>query len=159
MKKYNISGCEKSIHLEMRNLIIANLFVIIMFFSISKVYADGVYVDSYEKSKETVQQDQKSITGTVTDPNGEALIGVTVAVKGTSQGALTDSEGKYQFSTSVTEPVLVFSYVGFTTQEIPIGNKSVIDVKMSEVASELSEVVVTAMGIRREQKSLGYAVS
>ncbi|MFV0507325.1 MAG: SusC/RagA family TonB-linked outer membrane protein [Bacteroidales bacterium] len=102
---------------------------------------------------------QKTVSGVVTDGNKEPLPGVTVVVKETSQGAITDSDGKYVLSTSVANPILVFSYIGFTSQEVLVENKSIIDIVLQETASELNEVVVTALGIRREQKSLGYAIS
>jgi hypothetical protein len=83
-------------------------------------------------SKNNLQQ--KQITGTVTDENNNPLPGVTVLVKGTSIGTLTDVSGKYSISNAPQEAILVFSFIGMTTQEIPMGNRMVIDVIMKEEA-------------------------
>ncbi|MCB0586057.1 MAG: SusC/RagA family TonB-linked outer membrane protein, partial [Phaeodactylibacter sp.] len=101
---------------------------------------------------------QRSITGTVTDQEGEALIGASILLKGTSTGTVTDVDGKYQ----ITVPdgpgnVLQFSYTGFGTQEIEVGISNVIDVALEE-GTVLEEVVVTALGIEKESRSLGYSV-
>ncbi len=102
---------------------------------------------------------QKTITGTVTSAeDGSALPGVSVVVKGTTIGTITDVDGKYTLS-GVPEDAktLVFSFVGFKTLEVPItGN--VINVKLEPEAVQVEEVVVTALGLSREQKALGYAV-
>ncbi|MCC8037217.1 MAG: SusC/RagA family TonB-linked outer membrane protein [Bacteroidales bacterium] len=101
----------------------------------------------------------RTVTGTVTQASdGEPLIGVTVAVKGTSTVTATDIDGKYSIEVSGDNAVLNFNYVGMTAQSIPVGNKSVVDVVMSENATVLNEVVVTAMGQVQEKKKLNFAV-
>jgi len=101
----------------------------------------------------------QTVTGTVTAAgDGTPVPGVSVLLKGSTTGTTTDSEGK--FSLSVPDPqnsVLVFSFIGFSTQEIAVGNQSNIAVVMQEDTKELSEVVVTALGIQREAKTLVYA--
>lgn len=97
------------------------------------------------------------ITGTVTDSSGEPLMGVSVLVKGTSSGAATDLDGNFSVKASVGQ-VLTFSYIGYTTQEIKITNTDPLNVVMEENTKTLDEVVVTALGIKREQKSLSYNV-
>nr|WP_294785304.1 SusC/RagA family TonB-linked outer membrane protein [uncultured Flavobacterium sp.] len=99
---------------------------------------------------------EKKISGVVTDNAGIPLPGVSISIKGTSLGSQTDFDGKYVIKAS-TSQVLVFSYIGFKTQEITVNN-SVINVKLSDASLELETVVVTtAMGVKREKKSLGYA--
>lgn len=89
--------------------------------------------------------------------DGTALPGVNVLVKGTTNGTVTDSDGRYSLTVSGTGGILVFSFIGFTSEEIEIGERTVIDVPMGQDIKQLSEVVVTAQGIERDQKALGYA--
>jgi TonB-linked SusC/RagA family outer membrane protein len=100
------------------------------------------------------------ITGTVTSAvEGEGPIpGVTIQVKGTTVGAITDANGKYSISVPTGATTLVFTYIGMKASEIEISGKSSIDVVMESDLIGLNEVVVTAMGISREKKSLGYSV-
>lgn len=99
---------------------------------------------------------EKKITGTVSDNAGVPLPGVSVLVKGTKLGTQTDFDGKYTIKAS-TNQVLVFSYVGMKTQEVVV-NSSLINIKLVDNTTELEGVVVTtAMGVKREKKSLGYA--
>ncbi|MEC3906677.1 SusC/RagA family TonB-linked outer membrane protein [Tamlana sp. 2201CG12-4] len=106
----------------------------------------------------TVKKDQQpSVTGSVTDQNGQPLPGATIQVKGTRIGVATDFDGKYSLELPDNSKYLVFSYVGMSTQEIEIGTQSVIDVIMKEDASTLNEVVVTALGLKRQSRELGYA--
>ena len=102
---------------------------------------------------------QKTITGTVTSSIEEegALPGVSVAVKGTTVGIITDIDGKYTLAVPQDATTLVFSYIGMKKQEVEIGNRSLIDIIMEPDVLGLAEVVVTALGISRERKSLGYA--
>ena len=99
---------------------------------------------------------QRTVTGTVMG-DGDALIGASVAVKGAAGGARTDIDGKYSVQVPAGATTLVFSYTGYTTQEVAIGTSNTIDVVMVG-NTQLNEVVVTALGISRDQKSLGYAV-
>ncbi len=100
-----------------------------------------------------------TVTGKVTSSDdGTALPGVNVYVKGTQNGTITDGEGKYTLAVSDDNGVLVFSYIGFTTQEISVAGRSTIDVVLQVNAETLGEVVVTALGIQREEVTLGYSV-
>lgn len=99
---------------------------------------------------------QRTVTGTVTDESGETLIGASVLVKGTTTGTVTDFDGKYSLSVPEGSKVIVFSYTGFNSQEIELGASNVVDVVMAEGVT-LNAAVVTALGIEREKKSLGYA--
>lgn len=101
----------------------------------------------------------RTVSGVVTDAEtGEALPGVTVLLKGTSSGANTTVEGKYKISIPSDGGVLVFTFIGMADQTVEIGSRSVINVSMQTDIQQLSEVVVTALGIERDQKSLGYSV-
>ncbi len=100
----------------------------------------------------------KVISGKVTSAeDGTALPGVTVLVSGTSIGTSTDIDGKYQISAPATATSLIFSFIGKKTVSVVIGGKTVINVTMEDDAMQLEEVVVTALGISRTKKSLGYA--
>ncbi|WP_373550942.1 SusC/RagA family TonB-linked outer membrane protein [Haliscomenobacter sp.] len=102
---------------------------------------------------------QRAITGKVTDKSGGPLIGASILVKGTSSGSVTDVDGTYSLNAPDGATTLVVSYTGYASQEITLGTSNIIDVMLEESASQLGEVVVTAQGIRREKKALGYAVS
>lgn len=106
----------------------------------------------------TVLAQVKEITGTVTDNSGIPLPGVNVLVKGTSNGTQTDFDGNFSISASKGE-VLVFSYVGLATVEETVGDSNTMTVQMVEDLVNLNEVVVTSLGITREKRSLGYAVT
>ncbi len=104
-------------------------------------------------------EQQQSVTGTVKDSKGELLAGVNVVFKGTTVGAITDINGKYSINAPDKNGTLVFTFIGYTAQEVAIGGKNVVDALLKEELQSLSEVVVTALGIKREAKSVGYAVT
>jgi len=98
------------------------------------------------------------VSGTVTGADdGQPLPGVSVIVKGTLQGTITDVYGKYSFSNVPENATLQFTFVGMAPVEIIVGDRQVVNVVMNPSATELEEVVVTALGITREKKSIGYA--
>ncbi len=102
---------------------------------------------------------QRTVTGTVTgEEDGTPVPGVNVIVKGTSAGTVTDIDGKYQIGVPDEGGILVFSFIGLATEEVEIGSQSVIDMVMTADIKQLTEVVVTAIGVTREEKSLGYAL-
>lgn len=99
----------------------------------------------------------RQISGTVTSVSETtALPGVTILVKGTTTGATTDAEGKYNLAVPDGSTTLVYSFIGYATQEIAIAGRSVIDVQLETDVTSLSEVVVTALGIEKQQRELGY---
>ena len=102
-------------------------------------------------------QAQKTIRGTVLGTKGEALNGVSVVVQGSTRGSATDASGKYAISAG-EQSVLEFSIVGYVSKEVAVGGQSVIDVTLSVASANIAEVVVTALGIKRDKKSLGYSV-
>lgn len=102
---------------------------------------------------------QKDISGKVTsDEDGSSLPGVNVVVVGSQQGSITDVDGNYKISVEEGAS-LKFSYIGYIDQVILVGNQSIIDVVMESDVTQLSEVVVTAFGIEKEKKALGYSVT
>lgn len=101
---------------------------------------------------------KNKITGKVNDENNQPMIGVTVTVKGTTQRSVTDIEGNYTIVTSEHHPVLVFDYLGYKSKEVKVGSRGVVSTSMEVDAKSIDEIVVTALGIKREKKMLGYAV-
>ena len=106
---------------------------------------------------EPVVLDQITISGTITDENGEALPGATIQEKGTSNGTITNVEGDYTINVPESS-VLTFSFVGFETKEIPINGQSVINVQLNEDVSSLEEVVVVGFGTQRKRDLTGSVV-
>jgi TonB-linked SusC/RagA family outer membrane protein len=98
---------------------------------------------------------QRSVNGTVTDKSGLPLPGVSILLKGTSEGAQTDIDGKFSIMASPTQ-VLIFSYIGMKPQEV-VATLTTLNVKLADNAVELDGVIITALGIKREKKSLGYS--
>ena len=96
------------------------------------------------------------VTGTVTDPGGEPLIGVNVVEKGTTNGTITDIDGKYEITVPLNA-TLVFSFIGLETMEVPVEGNSTVSVKLEEGAVVMDELVVTALGITQAKKSVGYS--
>lgn len=110
--------------------------------------------------KESLNQSSKiEIKGKVTDSKGETLPGVNVMVKGSTNGMSTDANGEYTLKVSEDTKTIIFSFIGYSTQEISIAGRKIINVTMIDEATDLDEVVVTALGIKREKKALGYSVT
>jgi TonB-linked SusC/RagA family outer membrane protein len=102
---------------------------------------------------------QQDVTGVVTGETSELLPGVSVLEKGTNNGVTTDFDGNFKISVANSQSILVISFVGMKTQEVVVSNQSNINVELVESSEALDEVVITALGISREKKSLGYSVS
>lgn len=100
---------------------------------------------------------EKSVQGTISDVNNVPLIGVNIIVKGTTNGTQSDFDGKYTIKVSPGD-ILSFTYVGLKTEERTVGSGNTMNVTMHEDASALEEVVVTAMGISKDKKRVGYAI-
>lgn len=98
----------------------------------------------------------QTITGTVSDTSGTPLPGVTIVVSGSNNGTTTDFDGKYTINASSGQ-VLRFSYLGMTTKDVAVGSATTLDVVLEEDSTQLDEVVVTALGISRDKRSLGYS--
>lgn len=102
---------------------------------------------------------QKNIKGQVIDSSGMEVIGASVQEKGSGNGTITDMEGKFELKLSSTDGTIIVSFIGYITQELKAGNQNFIKVILKEDTQQLEEVVVTALGIKRDKKALGYAVS
>ena len=99
---------------------------------------------------------QRTIKGVITSTEGDPLIGASVLIKGTSKGTVSDLDGKYEIKAKDGD-ILQFSYIGFNPKEVKVEGQDIINVELNQ-GVELEDVVVTALGIKREKKSLGYAV-
>lgn len=100
------------------------------------------------------QQAKKRITGTVTDKNGESIIGANVSVKGTTIGTITDMEGKFDMDVPANSRLLI-SYIGYITQEVAVGNQTSYLIQLAEDTQKLEEVVVVGYGIQRKVTTTG----
>lgn len=99
----------------------------------------------------------REITGRVTNEAGQPMVGVSVAIAGRTGGTVTDDNGGYRITVPGGDVRLTYRYIGYLAEEVTVGNRQSIDVVLREDVSQLSEVVVTALGIERENRSLGYA--
>lgn len=115
-----------------------------------------LFTKEVDEVRNVTQQNKRIIKGVVTDENGEPLIGVSVLVKGTTTGTITDMDGIYSLEVP-EDGVLEFSYIGYQKISLSIAGRTSFNVTMKEDALQLNEVVVTAMGIERKEKSLTYA--
>lgn len=103
---------------------------------------------------------QKTVTGTVADISGEPLIGASILVKGTTSGTVSDIDGSFSLAVPTSTATLVVSYTGYATKEVEVdASTSRVAIVLDENAAQLNEVVVTGLGIRRDKKALGYAVT
>jgi TonB-linked SusC/RagA family outer membrane protein len=101
---------------------------------------------------------ERTVTGTVkASDDGSALPGVSIKVRGAATGTQTGAEGQYSIRIPDNNAVLVFSFIGFATQEVTVGARDVVNVTMGTDAQQLGEVVVTALGVTRDRKSIGYS--
>ena len=100
---------------------------------------------------------QSSISGTIKAENGETLIGATILEKGTTNGTVTDIDGKFTLKVGADATIQV-SYTGYEAQEIAVGNQTIFDIVLSQAAIALDNIVVTALGIKKEEKALGFSV-
>lgn len=127
--------------------------------SVIKVIEDLIKNENLDNEIETIIKDvlQNEITGIVTDVNGSPLIGVNIIIQGTYTGTQTDFDGNYTIQANKGD-VLEFSYLGMKTQTVTVGDSNTVNVTMEEDAESLNEIVVTALGIKKEAKKLGYSV-
>lgn len=114
--------------------------------------------DQVSTSKTSQPGKEKRITGRVVDESGEPLIGVSVVTRGSAIGVITDADGNYTINTKDPNPTLQFSYIGFASQSVASKGQDVVNLTMHSDTQMIDEVVVTALGIKREKKMLGYSV-
>jgi TonB-linked SusC/RagA family outer membrane protein len=119
-------------------------FLLVICFGLTVIWSDAL-------------AQERKVTGKVTaTEDGAPLPGVNVVLKGSTNGTVTDVDGNYSLTVPSDGAVLLFSFIGLTSQEITVGQRGIIDVQMAQDVQQLGEVVVTAAGIEREKKSLGY---
>ncbi|WP_231490910.1 TonB-dependent receptor [Pedobacter sp. Leaf170] len=128
--------CKSYCQFRLRNVLIAKLIFIMLFTAVSGFAQTlpGTFI----------------IKGTVTSQTGEPIAGVSVKVKGTTTGATTDNDGKYSVSASSGSVTLIFSFVGYTNQEILVSNRNTINIKLAEEQNDLNEVIVVGYGTQKK---------
>ena len=126
--------------------------------AVIKIIEDLIKNENLNKEIETLIKDvlQNEVKGTVVDAAGIPLAGVNIILKGTSTGSQSDFDGNYSIQANKGD-VLEFSYIGFKTQSVTVGDSNTVNVTLGEDASELDEVVITALGIKRQEKTLTYS--
>jgi TonB-linked SusC/RagA family outer membrane protein len=127
--------------------------------STAPVYETGL-VDLIEKT--ATLDPKRMLSGKVTDETGAGLPGVSVVIKGSQKGTTTNASGAFQLDVpdgSGSSTVLVFSYVGYESKELAIGNQTTLQIALTPESKALNEVIVTALGIKKQTKSLGYATA
>ncbi len=120
-----------------------------------EVYAD---VSSTADLLEIQQQDNKNVSGVIVDENGEPIAGANIVIKGTTTGTVSDIDGMFNLSVPQKGATLLVSFIGYENSTVEVREKSQLRIVMVPVAEQLNEVVVTALGIKREKKALGYAM-
>ena len=114
-------------------------------------------VQSLDVTEKEILIQKREISGVVTNENGEPISGASVTVKGEQIGGVTDGAGFYKFQVS-PNATLVFSFVGYQGKEVAVGNNTVLNITLDPQVNTIDEIVVTALGIKKEKKALGYAV-
>lgn len=123
------------------------------------LFTVSVPINSFAETNESQQEKTITIKGVVTDVTGESLPGVSVAVKGTTNGTMTGVDGEYTVNVTNGNSVLVVSYLGFTSQEVIVGNRTSIDFILKEENNELNEVVVVGYGVQKKVNLTGAVSS
>ncbi|MFT5790682.1 MAG: TonB-linked SusC/RagA family outer membrane protein [Saprospiraceae bacterium] len=139
---------------------IMKIYIVLLCITITgtKTFAHEAYPEDFSLKVEDVNvitKQQAVITGKVVDEEGNSLIGVTVLVKGTSNGTTTDIDGNYSLDVENATGVLIFSYLGFSTQEVNINSQNIINVTLGESAADLDEVVVIGYGTQKRVNLTG----
>ncbi|MDR1402842.1 MAG: SusC/RagA family TonB-linked outer membrane protein [Tannerellaceae bacterium] len=137
----------------LKNLKLVSLIVMTALCFSGNIYAENIAV---EPGAGTLQQSGK-ITGTIEDAFGP-VVGASILIKGTTHGTITNMDGGFELDGLKSGDVIVVSYIGYISQEIVYTGQATLSVKLAEDAQKLDEVVVTALGIKREKKALGYAM-
>lgn len=160
MKKKN--NCESFVllrHFKIRAFKLLTISVLfwVLTFQVNTSFAKGGKESNPNQSSIQAEQQKKQVTGKVTDETGEAIPGVSVLVKETTIGTITDVNGKYTLNVPASAKTLVFSFIGMKTTEEQLGDHSEINVVLKSENINVNEVVVTALGIKRQEKTLTYA--
>ncbi len=134
-------------------------FLLTLLSLIGNNYLAGKSVNHDELSDLSIYTVDQTISGIVLDADGIPLVGATIRAKNSDSGTITDAQGKFTLTLPDAETTLIISYIGYETQEIPIEGKTDLRITLTEVGAQVDEVVITALGIKKEAKKLGYATS
>jgi len=156
-KKVSLNVKEEKLSDVLRKIL--NPFHMEYYYSKDLILIQAIREDEKHPMKDITANRQSQVSGTVSDAKGIALPGVSVKLKNGKAVASTNAEGKYSISLPDGTGDLIFSSIGFITQEVPVSGRSIINVMLKEESQALSEVVVTALGIAREKKALAYSVT
>ncbi len=152
MRKKSASNTSKSYYKDyVRKALF--LFLSLMIFQYSSASAPAAVKDANESK--SIEQSNITVKGTIKDETGEPLSGVSIVVKGTTTGTISDLDGAYTITAPNSNSTLVFSFIGFHTQQIVVGGKTSIDVVLVEDAKALEEVVVVGYGTMRKSDVTG----
>ncbi len=158
IKFLNLKKVQQKCTLRSRIPILMRISLILLFavvFNINATQTHSQIDENYlEKTFETIQQDQKTITGTIKDVEGEAIIGANVIEKGTTNGTITDFDGNFTLNVS-NNAILQISYIGYVDQDVSIQNKNVIDIILKEDTQTLDELVVVGFGTQKKLSITG----
>lgn len=133
--------------------------VTILFCGLFCIGGINAYADTpLNKALDVQQQDKKVVKGTILDEMGEPIPGANIVVKGTTAGTISNSDGFFSLALPNQDATLIISFIGYKNVVIQVGEKSDLRITMEPEAEQLNEVVVTALGIKREKKALGYAM-
>lgn len=139
----------------MRKIIYMKMYCLLLLCSLGTSSFAGLNASLIPKEFKAGKRVDVTVTGKVTTDAGEALVGVSVVLKGTTTGTVTDVDGKYSLNVPEENAVLVFSFIGYVSEEIPVGNQTVIDVKLLEDLKALEEVVVVGYGTQKKSVVTG----
>lgn len=120
---------------------------------------EGTYIVLSPASVTETKQQTRPVKGNIVDQNGDPVIGANIVEKGTTNGTISDVNGQFTLNLQQKNPVLVVSYIGFTTKEIPVGNLSVLNINLSEDSEALEEVVVVGYGVQKRASVTGSVAS
>lgn len=120
---------------------------------------EGSYIVLSPSTVSDAKQQTRTIKGTVVDPNGDPVIGANIVEKGTTNGTISDINGQFVLELQQNKPILVVSYIGFTTKEVPVGDSSALNIKMTEDSEALDEVVVVGYGVQKRASVTGSVAS
>lgn len=120
---------------------------------------EGTYIVLSPASPTETKQQAKVVKGSIVDQTGEPVIGANIVEKGTTNGTISDVDGLFTLNLQTNNPVLVVSFIGYTTKEVPVGNSSALNIKLSEDSEALEEVVVVGYGVQKRASVTGSVAS
>lgn len=149
----------KSLNGFTRHLYVAKSFLVLALLTLGLVPVDAVNTASNDVDGMTVSQQNRTVTGVVADNTGEAVIGANVVIKGTTNGTITDLDGRFTLNNVPQNAVLLVSYIGYKNTEVNVGSQSNVSITLMEDAEVLDEVVVVGYGIQKKVNLTGAITS